>query len=122
MAEPWVAWDASLSQQPDHAVYWQRGCPLGYYAQFVAPGTEGAAPSPSGNPSIWVRCRLMPQTQEEMQAQRDESGTSWAESWNVLLQAAKDTGLEIVAGATSFGKWAVIGLVALGAILLLREK
>ncbi len=51
-----VPWDAQQLANPAAAGF-NRGCPAGYFAQFVAPGTAGAVDY--GNPSAWARCRRL---------------------------------------------------------------
>jgi len=51
-----VMFDRGLLVNPTAPVVWNRGCPPGYFAQFVPPGAEGAVKVGETN---WVRCRLL---------------------------------------------------------------
>lgn len=71
-----LPYDLSLPYDPRGSEI-NRGCPEGYFAQLVEPGTIGATPVP-GKPYA-LRCRLMATTTAQTIA--DESGASAAESW-----------------------------------------
>lgn len=75
-ADDVVSYDPSLPYDRAGAEI-NRGCPEGYFAQLVEPGTIGATPVP-GKPYA-LRCRLM--TTTTAQTISDESGATAAESW-----------------------------------------
>lgn len=73
---------------------WNQGCPLGYFAQFVAAGSVDAVDTGTGSGTA-VRCRLLPDpvtaTPDEVQAILDESGVSWGETFDTYQQAIVDS-------------------------------
>lgn len=127
-----VVWDPQLLVQPDHPVLFQRGCPEGYFSEFVAPGSSGAQPYPrsmlTGNPadtelsqSMWVRCRLSATTTPDTLIA--ETGLSPSEAIQVYTGAVADTIAQIpqnilktLGTGIEIGKWLVVGLVAVAAI------
>lgn len=102
-----------------HEVEWNRGCPSGYFPQFVAPGAEAAQ---EYRPGMAVRCRalatLTPTTIAE------ESGLSWEEYAGVVVDAAGDTAGDLYEAAQEGARLAswLLPVVVLGvAFLWLRR-
>ncbi len=108
-----VVWDPTGSRQPGAAEPLQRGCPVGYFAQLVAPGTAGAAPF--GRSDAWVRCRLLRTSTPE--TIRRESGVSAGESLGVFTGAVRQTLAEapgrLIAGFRQGLVWVAVGAGAL---------
>lgn len=123
--EPWslesgvqpdiIPWDPSLPY-PMRGVDVNRGCPDGYFAQFVGIGEPGAVAIPGKTYAL--RCRLM-QT-STAQTIQEESGTTATENLAIYTEALKDTASDIGSAVKIGGPWIVVGLVALAVILLRR--
>jgi hypothetical protein len=102
-----------------HEVEWNRGCPAGYFPQFVAPGAEAAQ---EYRPGMAVRCRrldtLTPTTIAE------ESGLSWEEYAGVVIDAAGDTAGDLYHAAQAGARLAswLLPAIIVGAALLLWRR
>lgn len=129
----WVEWSAGTAEILPYDPAWpyegygrvgyNKGCPDGYVAQFVG---EGADLAP-------IRCRRADEFYMNNPVIRNaETGITAQEQVNVITGAIGDTAKQIEkaieGGAgkfaetvTSPGKWIVVGLVALAAILLMRN-
>ena len=60
MTDALVEWDPTLQANPNASVEFSQGCPVGYFAEFVAPGTRMAVVVDPANPGgTWVRCRQL---------------------------------------------------------------
>ena len=116
-----LPWD-SARPYTDRSDFYNRGCPVGYFAQFVPPGSVASSPSPSGNPLVAIRCRRIDTTTPE--TLRDESGISAEEALGVLRDAVSDTGGQVGAAVGdalgAVGSWTP--LVLLLAILLVGRN
>jgi len=123
--EPWslesgvkpdiIPWDPSLPYAM-RGVDVNRGCPDGYFAQFVGIGEPSAVTVPGKTYAL--RCRLM-QT-SNAQTIQEESGTTAAENLAIYTEALKDTAGDIGSAIKLGGPWVVLGLVALAIIMLRR--
>ncbi len=118
-----VAWDPTRRANPTAGEVLNRGCPVGYFAQLVAPGEALAVDY--GNPASWIRCRRLAGTSAKViQAEVKESGTSWRETAALYAGAIRDTaGISGRPGAwrafswlpnvPRWGAWALGGAAAL---------
>lgn len=97
MAET-LPFDSNLAQS-DRAG-WNAGCPLGYFAQFVAPDAVDAGVIPPGflgaSGGSGIRCRLM--ATSSAATIQSESGTSTDETLQIFTDAVQDTAHQILPG------------------------
>ena len=100
---------------------YNRGCPPGYFAQFVYSGDIDAQRLPGNDPNMGIRCRLMPdltQPPEAVSADiaeiNQESGTSWSETADMLNQAIQQTGVDIAGRPLIDIPWMTLVLVLAG--------
>lgn len=114
-----LPFDATL---PFEGTGFNRGCPPGYFAQFVPVGADDSSQPPpfvEGGPTA-IRCRYIEGYTPAVNA--DETGQAAADSWAGYLQEI-DEAVGAVGDTFEFGfaqvmPYAVIGLVA---FLLLRR-
>src|SRR5713226_1182215 len=100
-----LIYDFSKQANPSASDEWNRGCPVGFFAQFVGPGEPQAAPY--GNPAAWVRCRRVATTDAATIEQ--ESAVTAQEQLDVYRKALEDTARQIGAALPQIGKWLVLG-------------
>lgn len=112
-----VTFDPSLPYDKPEGGY-NRGCPPGYFAEFVGVGEAGSTPLGGGSTTA-VRCRLVEGT-TAADIQR-ETGTTTSETVGVVTGAIGDTmrqlGEKLKNGPG--GGWSWGGLVALGLVAAL---
>lgn len=119
MAGDFVTWDPSLLQQPDAAVYWNRGCPPGYFAEFVSPtfvAPDGTRPTDYGNPASRVICRAVATTTPDTIV--DETGATWQDALDNFNAAVQQT-LTQVSGSILGGVGATLPLLLLGVLVIM---
>ena len=113
-----LPYDFSHQANPDAGDEQNRGCPVGYFAQYVGPGEPDAAPS--GNPAAWIRCRKV--ASSTAQTIQDESAITAQEQLDIYRKAIEDTVRQFGAGLPSFGRGLVVGLVAIAVILVAWKR
>ncbi len=134
MNDAFFEWDATLLLNPDAGVAINRGCPPGYIAEFVAPGTPMSIVYDPARPAGgWLRCRMVaPTSATDVGAVQDDATSGGPTVADTLGGAIADTlGLSGRSGAQTVGgtvsSWAsslpslnttvivagVLGLVAL---------
>lgn len=88
-----------------------RGCPPGYFAQFVPAGTRGAVfvQIPDLVQGSYMRCRLMATTTPQTQA--EETGQSAAQSWYDLTNTGLGAGFGNFLQALGWIPWIVGGYI-----------
>ena len=108
-----LPWDPSRPNQsrPDApSDFYAAGCPVGYFAQIVPPGSPDAVEF--GNPLGQIRCRLVDTTTPVTQV--DEAGADLTLAW----ENAGRYNLASSAGGTF--PWAMAGVAALGLLIWQR--
>ena len=113
-----LPYDFSHQANPDAGDEPNRGCPVGYFAQYVGPGEPDAAPS--GNPAAWIRCRKVASSTAATVQQ--ESAITPDEQLGIYTGALADTARQIGAALPSIGKGLVVGLVALAVIVVAWKR
>jgi len=107
-----VEWDPTLLLNPDAGVAVNRGCPAGYVAEFVAPGTAMSVVYDPARPTGgWLRCRLVDPTSRVDVAAVQDDATAGGSVLDTLGGAIADTlslsgrpGAQTVGGTVS--SWA----------------
>jgi hypothetical protein len=115
-----VVFDPSL---PYDGIGYNRGCPPGYFAQFVAAGEADATQPPRvvvmGGPTA-IRCRIIEGYTPQVNAV--ETGQAEAESWNNFVEevgnVAASVGENVGWGLGTIAPWLLAGLAL---ILFLRR-
>jgi len=108
---------------PYDGVGYNRGCPPGYFAQFVPAGEEDSSQPPSiivpGGPTA-IRCRMIEGYTDIVNA--NESGQVSADSWlnyvSTVGEFAGDVTSGLSFGVQSILPWALVGL----AVMLLVRR
>jgi len=118
-----LPFDPSLQANPTAPLLWNRGCPPGYFAQFVGAEFFDASVIPvrvvvaipdTATSNNYVRCRLMATTDAgTIQA---ESGTTWQETLEAWRAAVGQTGSGLLAGLGGALPWLALGAFALLAL------
>ena len=115
MSTDTLAWDASRPYQnrPDAPNdFYNTGCPDGYFAQIVPPGSPDAVEY--GNPVSQIRCRLVDTTTPITQV--EESGGDLTLAW----ENAGRYNLAVSSG--EMFPWAMAGIAALGLLIWQRVQ
>lgn len=89
-----------------------RGCPPGYFAQFMPSGAGGSVyvSIPGLVQGSWMRCRLMATTTVQTNAQ--ESGQQATQSWYNLTNTGFGAGLGVALDWLKWVPWLVGGYIA----------
>ena len=60
MTDAFVEWDPTLQANPNASVEFSQGCPVGYFADYVPPGSRMAVVVDPANPGgAWLVCRQL---------------------------------------------------------------
>ena len=124
MAGDFLPWDPSGQQNPDALNVWNKGCPVGYFCEFVSPtfvAPDGTLPVDYGNPVSRAICRLAATTTPDTVVQ--ESGTTWTDTLNNFNDAITKT-LQQASSGIFQGIGAMLPLLVLAvmAIFLINSR
>ncbi len=110
----YVAWDPTLTVNPDAALQDNRGCPVGYFTQYVSSplGTFGA-------PYVRVCRRMDQQILTDPAINREETGPGFVDQSTIALA---DALRQIKEAATPAFNWVMMVVVGLAALWIVTRR